>query len=280
MGTYAANSNILLTSVLEDLGDNTLLLELKVHLRLVGLDLDQDITGGDGVAGLLLPSANVAGRHGGRQGGHLDDGVRRERGVPSCYLGRQVGSEGRGRALQDSPAQHGAEHCGWRFEGREKDLWSDGKSQSDGPEREAPGRVVVGSPVAQPTIMMRKMGGGGKKGKRGWPTERWFGPIVQWWTKETGRPTDGREKIDDAYQAMVGWRDWGGTQRDGQAQQVQQRRRTINGSRINVGAGPGLGLGLNGKLQRGIFSLSRDSETRRGPPLPPKSQLHSRGCRR
>jgi hypothetical protein len=40
-------------------------LELEVHLGLVGLDLDQDITGSQSITGLLLPSTNVSGGHGG-----------------------------------------------------------------------------------------------------------------------------------------------------------------------------------------------------------------------
>lgn len=71
--TYAANGDILLARLLENLGNDTFLLELKVHLSLVGLNLYQDVTGGDGVAGLLLPGANVASLHGGRQGRHLDN---------------------------------------------------------------------------------------------------------------------------------------------------------------------------------------------------------------
>jgi hypothetical protein len=43
--TYASNSNVLLASIAEDLGNGALLLELKVHLCLVRLDLDKDITG-------------------------------------------------------------------------------------------------------------------------------------------------------------------------------------------------------------------------------------------
>ena len=43
--TYASNSDVLLASVAEDLGDGALLLELKVHLCLVRLDLDEDVTG-------------------------------------------------------------------------------------------------------------------------------------------------------------------------------------------------------------------------------------------
>jgi hypothetical protein len=63
--TYAADRDILLARLLENLGNNTLLLELKVHLSLVRLDLDQNITRGDGVARLLLPGANVTSLHGG-----------------------------------------------------------------------------------------------------------------------------------------------------------------------------------------------------------------------
>jgi hypothetical protein len=73
-----SDSNILLARFLQDLGQNALLLKLKVHLCLVGLDLDQDLAGRDGVAGLFLPRADISRCHGGRQGGHLDDGVRRK----------------------------------------------------------------------------------------------------------------------------------------------------------------------------------------------------------
>lgn len=74
--TYVADGDVLRAALLQDLGQHTLLLELKVHLGLVGLDLNQHITGGESITGLLLPRANVASGHGGRQGGHLDDGVR------------------------------------------------------------------------------------------------------------------------------------------------------------------------------------------------------------
>jgi hypothetical protein len=58
--TYASHSDILCTRVLEDLGQGALLLELKVHLRLVRLDLDEDVARCEGVACLLLPCADVA----------------------------------------------------------------------------------------------------------------------------------------------------------------------------------------------------------------------------
>lgn len=108
MITYAADGHILLTTLLQELCNNTLLLELKVHLGLVGLDLDQDITGRNGVSGLLLPSTNVSRSHGRRQSGHLDNSVRRERGVPSCQLRRDGDSGGR----KGLPSQDGAEHDG------------------------------------------------------------------------------------------------------------------------------------------------------------------------
>jgi hypothetical protein len=75
--THVANSDILLTRALQELSQNTILLELEVHLGLVGLDLDEDITGSEGVTGVLLPCADVARGHGGREGGHGDDGVSR-----------------------------------------------------------------------------------------------------------------------------------------------------------------------------------------------------------
>jgi len=63
--SYVSDSNILCARVLEDLDQNTLLLELKVHLGLVGLDLDEDITRSQSITGLLLPGTNVTGGHGG-----------------------------------------------------------------------------------------------------------------------------------------------------------------------------------------------------------------------
>lgn len=75
---YTANGNILLARFLQDLGNGTLLLELEVHLGLVGFDFNQHISGGDGVSGLLLPRSDVSGRHRRGEGGHADDGVRGE----------------------------------------------------------------------------------------------------------------------------------------------------------------------------------------------------------
>lgn len=63
-------------------------MKLKVHLSLVGLNLDEDITGGEDVAGLLLPGTDVASGHGGRESGHGDDGVGRE----GCRRKRLEGS--------------------------------------------------------------------------------------------------------------------------------------------------------------------------------------------
>ena len=82
--TYTANGDVLLASFLQNLRENTLLLELEVHLGLVGLDLDQHLTRGNRIAGFLLPSTNVARRHGRGQGGHLNDSVRRVRSIPPC----------------------------------------------------------------------------------------------------------------------------------------------------------------------------------------------------
>lgn len=98
--TYVANGDILLTRLLEDLGEDTLLLELEIHLGLVGLDLDENLTGLDRVTGLLLPCANIASRHGGREGRHLDNLVRRVRGVPSCEAGKgDTGDAGMAESL-------------------------------------------------------------------------------------------------------------------------------------------------------------------------------------
>lgn len=109
--TYAANRNILLARLLEDLGNNTLLLELKVHLGLVGLDLYQDVAGGDGVTGLLLPGSDVAMLHGGRQSGHLDDLVLGERGIVSHDMRSEAGSQGIVGRGEESPPESDAEHC-------------------------------------------------------------------------------------------------------------------------------------------------------------------------
>lgn len=65
LSSYVSDSNILCARILEDLDQNTLLLELEVHLGLVGLDLDEDITGSQSITGLLLPGTNVTGGHGG-----------------------------------------------------------------------------------------------------------------------------------------------------------------------------------------------------------------------
>lgn len=73
--TYASDCNVLLASIAEDLGNGTLLLELKVHLCLVRLDLDEHITGRYRVANLLLPCANVSGGHGRGEGRHADNAV-------------------------------------------------------------------------------------------------------------------------------------------------------------------------------------------------------------
>jgi hypothetical protein len=74
--TYASNSNVLLARVAQNLGESAILLELKVHLCLVGLDLDEHVAGRYRVSGLLLPCANVSGGHGRGECGHADDGVR------------------------------------------------------------------------------------------------------------------------------------------------------------------------------------------------------------
>jgi hypothetical protein len=74
--TYASDCDILLARVAQDLGECAVLLELKVHLCLVGLDLDEHVTGSYRVSGLLLPCANVSGGHGWGQRGHADNRVR------------------------------------------------------------------------------------------------------------------------------------------------------------------------------------------------------------
>jgi len=78
LSAYVSDSDVLCARVLQNLDQNTLLLELEVHLSLVGLDLDQNITGSQSITGLLLPGSNVTSSHGGRQSGHGDDGVRGE----------------------------------------------------------------------------------------------------------------------------------------------------------------------------------------------------------
>lgn len=75
---YVSDGNVFLTGILQNLSQDTVFLELKVHLSFVGLDLDQDITRSQGVTGLLLPRTNVTGLHRRGEGGHADDGVRRE----------------------------------------------------------------------------------------------------------------------------------------------------------------------------------------------------------
>ncbi|VUC22396.1 unnamed protein product [Clonostachys rosea] len=103
--------NVLGTRLLEDLGDHTLLLELKVHLGLVGLDLNKNITGCDAVTGLLLPGANVASLHSWGEGGHLDDLVVGERGVVADYMCPEACSQGILGGLEGLPPKYGAEHC-------------------------------------------------------------------------------------------------------------------------------------------------------------------------
>lgn len=99
-GTYIANGDVLLARLPEDLGEHTLLLELEIHLGLVGLDLNENLTGLDRVTRLLLPCANIARRHGGREGRHLDDGMRGVRGVPSCEAGEgDTGDAGMAKSL-------------------------------------------------------------------------------------------------------------------------------------------------------------------------------------
>lgn len=110
--THGANRNVLLASILEDLGNNTLFLELKVHLGLVRLDLDQNITRGDSVAGLLLPGSNVAGLHCGRQSRHLDHLVAREGGIVANDVRGEARSQGLVSRREDTPPKSGAEHIG------------------------------------------------------------------------------------------------------------------------------------------------------------------------
>lgn len=108
--TYAANGDILLASLLEDLGNDTLLLELKVHLGLVGLNLDENLTGADGVAGLLLPGTKVASRHGRGQGGHLDDLVVGEGGIAADDVGGEAIAQGAVGGSENAPPDSGAKH--------------------------------------------------------------------------------------------------------------------------------------------------------------------------
>jgi hypothetical protein len=110
--THGANRDVLLASILEDLGNNTLFLELKVHLGLVRLDLDQNLTRGDGVAGLLLPGSNVAGLHCGRQSRHLDHLVAREGGIVANDVRGEARSQGLVSRREDTPPKSGAEHLG------------------------------------------------------------------------------------------------------------------------------------------------------------------------
>jgi hypothetical protein len=93
--SYRADRDILLAGVLQDLRKNTLLLELKVHLRLVGLNLHKDITGLEAVTGLLLPYANVSRGHCRGQSRHADDGVGREScSCKAIVRGRRFGRAG------------------------------------------------------------------------------------------------------------------------------------------------------------------------------------------
>lgn len=76
--SYSTDSDILLAGLLQNLSEDTLLLELEVHLCLIGLNLDQDITGLEAVASLLLPRTNVSRGHCRRKSRHANDGVGRE----------------------------------------------------------------------------------------------------------------------------------------------------------------------------------------------------------
>jgi hypothetical protein len=76
--SYRTDSDILLTAVLQNLGEDTLVLELEVHLSLIGLDLNKDITGLESISGLLLPHANVSRGHSRRERRHANDCVGRE----------------------------------------------------------------------------------------------------------------------------------------------------------------------------------------------------------
>lgn len=110
--TYGADSDVLLASLLEDLGNNTLLLEFKVHLGLVRLELNQNLTGGDGIAGLLLPGTNVASLHCGRQCGHLDHLVAGKGRIVADYVRSEASSQGLVSRREDTPPKSGAEHLG------------------------------------------------------------------------------------------------------------------------------------------------------------------------
>lgn len=109
--TYAANRDVLLTRLLENLGDDTLLLELEIHLGLVGLNLYKNITGGNRVTSLPLPGADIASGHGGRQGRHLDDLMLGEGGIASHNVRSEASSQGIVRRGEGTPSERGAEHC-------------------------------------------------------------------------------------------------------------------------------------------------------------------------
>lgn len=113
--THSANGDVLLTRFLQELGDNTLLLELEVHLGLIGLNLDENVTRSDGVAGLLLPGTNVASLHGRRQSRHFHDLVIREGRIVSDDVGGKAGAQGIVRRGEGAPPESGAQHgegCG------------------------------------------------------------------------------------------------------------------------------------------------------------------------
>lgn len=111
-GAYGANGDILFASLLEDLGNDTILLELKVHLSLVSLNLDEDFTRAYSVARLLLPSTKVTSLHGRGQGRHLDNLVFGERGITADDVSGEAIAQGTVRRGENSPPESGAEHLG------------------------------------------------------------------------------------------------------------------------------------------------------------------------
>lgn len=109
--TYVTNSDVLRARIPQNLGKHTLLLELEVHLGLVRLELDENLTRLNAITDLLLPCADGSSGHGGRQGGHPDDAVRWVGGVPSCEArgGGEGGSEGASR-VKGLPSEYWGEH--------------------------------------------------------------------------------------------------------------------------------------------------------------------------
>ena len=72
---YIINFDILGTVRNQNLGEEPLFLALKVHLGLVGFDLDQNVTGADFIPNLLVPRSQITGGHCGRQSRHIYAGM-------------------------------------------------------------------------------------------------------------------------------------------------------------------------------------------------------------